>query len=308
MRLVLTFVAVIATWGSLPAQAESIRVTLLGTGTPMPNPDRMGSATLVEAGEQKLLFDAGRGTSIRLVEARVEPADLTAVFITHFHSDHVVGLPDVWLLGHVLPFYHSRPLELIGPPGTRSMARGLSEAFAKDIELRTSHPVPGRSGPELKPTEFQEAGVVLERGGVKVTAFPVNHVPDSYGYRIDYEGHSVVISGDTSPSETLLAAATDVDLLVHEIMAMGEKFLASRPPAARSGMRSVLSTHTTPPQAAEILRETGPRLAVFTHVALIGVSKGDVLEKIRSRYDGRVEMGEDLMTIMVGDEVTVQRP
>ncbi len=106
MRLVLAFLSAALAWGSFPAQAESIRVTLLGTGTPRPAIDRMGPATLVEAGDEKLLFDVGRGTTIRLVEAGVEPSSMTGVFITHFHSDHLVGLPDLWLLGHVGP---SRP-------------------------------------------------------------------------------------------------------------------------------------------------------------------------------------------------------
>ncbi len=184
------------------------------------------------------------------------------------------------------------------------MALALTEAFARDIDLRSN---PARPGPELKPTEFQEAGVVLERGGVKVSAIPVDHVEDSYGYRIDYEGRSVVISGDARPSDTLITAAADVDLLVHEIMAIAEEALKSRPAAAQSMMRRVLSTHTTPPQAAEILRKSEPRLAVFNHVSLNGITGEEVLHEIRSTYDGRVEMGEDLMTIEVGEDITVQR-
>lgn len=304
MRIVIALFAAALAWGSSPVQADSVRVTLLGTGTPRPALDRMGSATLIEAGDEKLLFDAGRGTTIRLVEAGVDPSSLTAVFITHFHSDHVVGLPDLWLLGHVGPFYRGRPLELIGPRGTRSMALGITEAFARDVELRSNA---ARPGPELKPKEFLEVGVVLERGGVRVTAFPVDHVEDSYGYRVDYKGSSVVISGDARPSETLLTAATDVDVLVHEIMAIGEELLQSRPEAAESMMRRVLSTHTTPVQMAEILRVAGPRLAVFNHVSLNGITEEEVLGLIRSTYDGRIEMGEDLMTVVIGDEITVQR-
>lgn len=304
MRLALAFLAAALAWGSLPVQAQSIRVTLLGTGTPRPAIDRMGPATLVEAGEEKLLFDAGRGTTIRIVEADLDPSAVTAVFITHFHSDHIVGLPDLWLLGHLGPFHRGQPLELFGPPGTRSLAQGLAETFKRDIDLRAN---PARPGPELKPTEFKEAGVVLERGGVKVSAIPVEHVEDSYGFRIDYEGRSVVISGDTRPSETLTTAATDADLLVHEIMAIGEELLASRPAAAQSMMRRVLSTHTTPAQVTEVLRQSGPRLAAFNHVSLNGITEEEVLEEIRSTYDGRVEMGEDLMTIIVGEEITVRR-
>lgn len=304
MRPALAFLMAALAWGSLPVQAESIRVILLGTGTPRPAPDRMGPATLVEAGDERFLFDAGRGTTIRLVEAGVDPSSLTGVFVTHFHSDHVVGLPDLWLLGHVGPFYRGEPLELYGPPGTRSMARGLAEAFARDVELRSN---PARAGPQLKPNEFQQAGLVLGRGGVRVTAFPVEHVEDSYGYRVDYGDVSVVISGDARPSKTLVVAATGVDLLVHEIMAMGETFIESRPAAAQSMMRRVLSIHTSPAQVAEVLRKAEPRLAVFNHVSLNGITEEEALGEIRSAYDGRVEMGADLMTIVVGDEITVGR-
>lgn len=302
MRLILAVLAA-ALVNSLPVYAQSIRVTLLGTGMPPPGIHRMGPATLVEAGDEKLLFDVGRGTTIRLVEAGVEASSLTAVFLTHFHSDHVVGLPDLWLLGHVGPFYRDRPLELVGPRGTRAMAGGLSEAFSRDIALRAG---PARPGPELHPIEFPGAGVVLERGGVRVTAIPVDHVEDSYGYRIDFESRSVVISGDARPTETLVTAATGVDLLVHEIMAIEESLLASRPAAAQSMMRRVLSTHTTPLQAAEILRQARPRLSVFNHVSLNGITEREVVNGIRSVYDGRVEMGEDLMTIVIGDEITIR--
>lgn len=304
MRLAPAFVAAALAWGSFPVHAQSIQVTLLGTGTPRPALDRMGPATLVEAGDEKLLFDVGRGTTIRLAEAGVDHSSVTAVFLTHLHSDHLVGLPDFWLLGHVGPFYRARPLELFGPPGTRSMALGLTEAFARDIDLRSN---PARPGPRLEPKEFQKAGVLLERGGVRVTAFPVDHVEDSYGYRIDYKGSSVVISGDARPSETLVAAATGVDLLVHEIMAIANESIDARPAAAQSMMRRVLATHTTPAQMADILREAAPRLAVFNHVSLNGITEEEALRVIRATYDGRVEMGEDLMTIVVGDELTVRR-
>lgn len=314
MRLAPVFLAAALAWGSFPVHAQSIQVTLLGTGTPRPAVDRMGPATLVEAGDERLLFDVGRGTTIRLVQAGVVHSSVTAVFLTHFHSDHLVGLPDLWLLGHVGPFHRGQPLELFGPRGTRSMAAGLAEAFARDIEIRAAferdmelRSNQARQGPQLVPKEFHEAGVVLERGGVRVTAFPVDHVEDSYGYRVDYKGASVVISGDARPSETLVTAATDADLLVHEIMALGEEWIESRPEAAQSMMRQVLSTHTTPAQMAEILREAGPRLAVFNHVALIGITEGEVLDVIRSTYDGRMEMGEDLMTILIGDEIEVRR-
>lgn len=295
---------VIACLLPLPAAGQSIRVTLLGTGTPRPDGARMGPATLVEAGSERLLIDVGRGTTIRLGEAGVDSSSITSVLLTHFHSDHVVGLADLWLLGHVSAWFRDRPLEVHGPPGVIQLADGLTRAFSRDRELRSN---PRRPGPALEAREFTDAGVVFERNGVRVTAFAVDHVPDSYGYRIDFGGRAVVISGDARPSESLLKAAAGADLLVLELMAIDEKFLKSRPEQMQQTMRAVLATHTTPMQAGEMLSRARPRLGVFNHVSLAGINEEQAMAEVRTLYDGKVEMGVDLMTLVVGAEITVER-
>ena len=184
-------------------QAQGIfKVTLLGTSSPIPLPARFGPSTLVEAGDQKLLFDMGRGVPIRLSQLKIPLGRIDAHFITHFHSDHVSGIPDVWLSGW-LPLPYARrttPFRIVGPTGTKDLMDNLQKAYAIDIKNRLADQELPPSGIAVAVDEFDKDGVVYEKNGVKVTAFEVDHgdaVKPAFGYRIDYNGHSAVISGDT---------------------------------------------------------------------------------------------------------------
>ena len=300
-----------------------MRVTLLGTFPPIPNPQRFGVSTLVEAGNQKLLFDAGRGTLIRLWQRRIAAGQVTAVFLTHLHSDHIVGLPDLWLTGALAAPFGARAsaLQILGPVGTAAMAEHLKLAFQADIDMRTREKeVLDPSGLGLNSTEFEADGVVWDREGVKVTAFKVEHgSARAFGFRVDYRGRSLLISGDTRPTANVVRYGKGVDVLVHEVIAFHPGVLD---PAQSDGVpgfnpaftKHLVSLHTTPDQAGEIFAQTKPRLAVFTHLALLGNAKfpppppSDILAGTRRTYDGRVEVGEDLMTIEIGDEIRVTRP
>ena len=285
-----------------PASSQSMRVTLLGTGTPRPDPERSGPATLVEAGDTKLLIDVGRGTTTRLGETGLGPADISAVLVTHMHSDHLTGLVDLWLLGYLPPWYRDRALPVYGPPGTRDLAAGLEAAFRTETDGREAG---SRPGPRIDPVEIDHQGPVFEQGGVTVTAIAVDHIPNSYAFRVDYQGRSVVVSGDTSPSDNLVRHAQGVDLLVHEVMAISDGVLDANPQAAPA-MRRVLSIHTTPEQAAGVARRASPRMLVFNHVSLNGVTEAEVVAAVRSAYAGPVAVGRDLMTILVGEEVRIE--
>ncbi|HEX7019166.1 MAG TPA: MBL fold metallo-hydrolase [Gemmatimonadaceae bacterium] len=203
----------------------TLAVTLLGTGTPIPRPDRFGAAILVEAGGQRLLFDAGRGVPIRLAQVHVPIGSLSAVFITHLHSDHVNGFPDLWLTGWLAnpQFAHrTRPMVVYGPHGTRNMIDGLRMAYSEDIRIREADEKLPPAGAEIDVHEIDE-GVVYDSAGVRVTAFTVDHgdvIKPAFGFRIDYAGHGVVLSGDTRPTENLVRFAKGADLLIHEV-AMG---------------------------------------------------------------------------------------
>ena len=302
----------VATPAMLTAQA--IRVTLLGTGTPSPRPDRFGPSILVEAGDQKLLFDCGRGVPIRLAQLHVPMGQLTAVFLTHLHSDHVVGLPDLWLTGWLAnpQFGHrTQPMRLYGPRGTAAMVSALRAAFAADLRIRQADEKLAPEGAEIAATEIDE-GVVRDSGGVRVNAFTVDHGDDikpAFGYRLEYRGRVVVLSGDTRPSENLVRHARGADLLVHEV-AMGR----AAGLASSEAMRRVLAHHTTPEDAGRIFSRVRPRLAVYSHIALLSYDPAngpptvdELLAATRTTWDGPLEIGEDLMRIDVGEQVTAHR-
>jgi ribonuclease Z len=257
--------------------------------------ERFGPSILVEAGAEVLLFDAGRGSLQRLEQAGVPYARLTSVFLTHLHSDHVVGLPDLWLTGWLVS-RRAAPLEVWGPAGTAEMVARLRDAYKFDLHIRVEDDEANPEGGRLIATDIEER-VVLSRNGVTVKAFFVDHSPvkPALGYRIDYRGHSVVLSGDTRKSENLIRHAKSVDVLIHEVAASDKDDLVKS-----SLSRSILAHHTTATEAAAIFREAAPKLAVYSHIVLRGVATtDDVLRDTRRTYDGKVIMGSDLMTIDV---------
>lgn len=289
------------------ALADDIKVTLLGTGTPSPSPVRFSMATLVQAGPEKLLFDFGRGAPIRLTQIGVPLGDLTAHFLTHMHSDHVGGLPDVWMSGWLATPYGGRksPLVLYGPAGTEDMALHLTEAFKEDKRIRMADEHLDEAG-ILFDAHDVPPGKAYEKNGVVVTAFEVHHgdlIKPAYGYRVDYDGKSVVISGDTTYDTRVAEAAKGTDLLIHEVAWIDPSVIAAFP-----SYKEILAHHTLPAEAGKIFTAAEPKLAVFSHIVSRGAkdqSPADVealiLEEARSTYDGPIVMGTDLMSFDITD-------
>ncbi|HYA29723.1 MAG TPA: MBL fold metallo-hydrolase [Acidobacteriota bacterium] len=281
------------------------RVTLLGTGAPPPRLDRFGPSTLVEVGKEKFIFDAGRGAMQRLHQLGIPFGAITGMFLTHHHSDHVVGFPDLWLTGWIgRPWgKRSEPLRVWGPVGTKQMMEHLPLAFAVDIRVRSkSYPL---EGVKLIAQEISER-VVFDQDGIRVSAFEVDHGGEelpAFGYRIDYLGHAAVLSGDTTFNENLIEHASGTDLLVHEVTATGGRAAESLEQLKRIG-----SNHTTPDQAGEIFARVRPKLAVYNHLLLFGDAKPeDLLPATRKKYDGPLVVGEDLLQVEIGADV-LSRP
>lgn len=297
-------VLVLLTFSAVVVGSQTFAVTLLGTGCPRPVIDRFGPSILVEAGDQKLIFDVGRGAIQRLGQAKVPYQKVDAVFLTHLHSDHIVGLPDLWLTGWIAE-RRDRPLLLFGPRGTERMMSKLEEAFDFDIRIRLYD---DRSPPEgvLVFAKDVAEGIVYEKGGVRVTAFEVDHAPvkPAFGFRIDFDGRSIVLSGDTKPSENLVKYAKNVDVLIHEVATEESLRKLGRP---SEWVNTILAHHTTPEQAGDIFTRTKPRLAVFSHFVLPSVNVEQLKTDTKRKYSGPVEVGEDLMKIKIGKTVTVQR-
>jgi ribonuclease Z len=290
---------------AIPSLAQDFKITLLGTGNPRPVMSRFGPSILVEAGKEKLLFDCGRGATQRLYQLKIPFTAITGLFLTHLHSDHTVGIPDLWLTGWVMG--RDTPLPVWGPKGTKAMMKHLQEAYAFDIHIRrdVDTKLPG-GGAMVIAKDIQE-GVVYNKNGVKITAFLVDHgeIKPAFGYRIDYAGHSVTLSGDTRPSENLIRFAQGTDVLIHEVIdvaAYGDMAKGD----TSDQEKKIIEHHTTAEQAGTVFSKVKPRLAVYSHIVPPDVP--DVVPHTRKTYDGPLEVGEDLMSIEIGSAITVHRP
>ncbi|MBN2529632.1 MAG: MBL fold metallo-hydrolase [Deltaproteobacteria bacterium] len=299
------------------AAANDFVVTLLGTGSPIPAPDRFGNATLVEVGGKTLLFDAGRGTTIRLWQKKVPLGSIDAHFLTHLHSDHVNGLSDLWLTGWIQAPFGGReePFVVYGPRGTRKMMAHLWQAFSEDIRIRVADEGNSLSGIRIHTHQFCRGGVIYEDDGVVVSVFEVDHgdlVKPAYGYKVSYNGHSVVISGDTRYNENVVAASHEADLLIHEVAMIPQTLLDNYPV-----FQAVYDHHITPEEAGELFTVTRPKLAVYSHIVFSGMPPAgiplptvdELVAATRTTYNGPLVVGADLMSFVITDTgVTVLPP
>jgi ribonuclease Z len=291
--------------------ASDFRVTLLGTGVPIPSPDRFGPCTLVEAGDQKFLIDAGRGATIRLYQLKLPIGRIDVQLLTHYHSDHTSGLPDVWLTGWLESYFGTRktPYRVIGPTGACELIENLERAYALDIKIRVADEKLPLSGIATNVTEFDGDGTVYEQNGVRVIAFEVDHgdgIKPCYGYRFEYGGR-VAFSSDTRYNHKVIKYGTGVDLLVHEVA-------SARPELMKEAyIQRIIGHHTTPREAGLVFAQTKPKLAAYTHILQLG-SEGippptieDIVAETRTTYSGPLVVGEDLMAFEIGDAVLVRR-
>jgi ribonuclease Z len=292
--------------------SHDFRVTLLGTGVPTPRADRFGPSTLIEAGSRKLLIDAGRGTTIRLNQIGVPMGEIDALLLTHYHSDHTSGIPDLWLTGWLQSHFARRttPFHVIGPTGARTLMSGLEMAYRRDIEIRIADEQLPPEGVAVIVEEFDQDGVVFDQDGVRVLAFEVDHgaaITPAYGYRVEYDGRVAVISGDTRYNENVIRYGEGADLLIHEV-AIVRPELMSVPFIQR-----IMAHHTTAREAGMVFSRTRPKLAAFTHLVFLAsetvppASVADVVAEARQSYSGPLEVGEDLMSFLIEGEISVQR-
>jgi len=287
---------------------DALHVFLIGTGSPLPDPERASACTAVIAGPHFILVDTGPGSIENLALFNLPRGEVSGVLLTHFHSDHIGDLDEAvfqtWAAGG-----RGQPLPVYGPPGVEQVVDGYTRAYAIDTGYRIAHHgadvMPPSGGTAIAHTvELPapgEARVVFERDGLRISMFAVDHEPvaPAVGYRFDYRGRSVVISGDTARSPSLVANAQGVDLLVHEALAGHLVTVMSRVVGEEGQARlskiltDVLDYHTTPEEAKAIADETGARLLVLTHN--VPPLRNAVIERLYIQ-------GLDMEAVVVGDD------
>ena len=286
---------------SLP---DGLTAGFCGTGSPLPDRQRAGPCTAVVAGGRLFIFDVGEGATETLALMGLQPAHIEAVFLTHFHSDHVDGLGGL-AVQRWATAASTAPIPLYGGEGVERLAAGLREAYALDSTYRVAHHgaavvPPGGEGYTAHPfaiPEGQESAVVFDDAGVRITAFVVDHGPvrPAFGYRVDYKNRSIVISGDASPSPSLVRASRNADLLIHEALSpelvgiMEDNLTARGMTGVAQIFHDIPDYHTAPAAAAEVADEASVGALALTHLIPplpVSIMEGPFLGEARKRYGG----------------------
>ena len=273
-----------------------IEVTLLGTGSPMIDPNRAGPSTLVRAGDQTFLVDCGRGVLMRAAAVGVGAANISALLLTHLHSDHITDLSDVITTRWVTTFVRT-PLRVIGPPGTAAVVDATLNALAPDISYRIGHHPDITEPPTVEVEEVTE-GVVWARDGVRITVAPTDHRPvePTIGFRVEFDGASVVLAGDTVPCASLDTLAAGAGALVHTVI---RKDLVEQMPVQR--IRDILDYHSSVEEAAATAERAGVGILVLTHY-VPGIAPGqedDWRALAATAFSRQIELGDDLLRVEV---------
>jgi ribonuclease BN (tRNA processing enzyme) len=270
------------------------RLILLGTGTPNAEPNRSGPAVAVVAGGVPYVVDFGPGVVRRAMGAGLDPRHLSRAFLTHLHSDHCAGYPDLVLTPWTLE--RAEPLEVYGPPGLAALTEHVRAAYGADIRERLGGLEPANdTGWRVVPHEV-EPGVVYRGDNVEVEAFAVDHGSwAAYGYRFHTPAGSVVISGDSAPTETMVEKSRRCDVLVHEVYSA-----AAFDSLPAEWQRYHAAVHTSSRELAELASRAEPKLLVLYHQLLWGVGEEELLAEVREGYDGDVAFGRDLAVFDLG--------
>lgn len=289
------FVISVAFVAASCAFCQETRVVLLGTGTPNADPDRSGPATAIVVNGASYLVDCGPGVVRRAAAAArkgipaLQPPNLKTAFVTHLHSDHTAGYPDLilspWVLGR------KAPLEVYGPAGLKAMTGNILAAYREDIEIRLDGGEPSNKTGWKANAHEVKPGVIYKDANVMVTAFTVRHGkwPLALGYRFDTADRSIVISGDTAPTQAVVDACHGCDILIHEVYSQAG--FRTRPP---EWQKYHSAYHTSSAELAGIASKARPGLLVLYHQLFWGRTEQELLDEVKRGYKGKVVSGHDL--------------
>ncbi|HEX4950563.1 MAG TPA: MBL fold metallo-hydrolase [Blastocatellia bacterium] len=315
--LFLTLILALSAHSQTPSQPEAVplddgqlHVVLVGTGSPLTDATRAAACTAVIAGGEMILIDTGPASWRKLTTLNLPQHALSAVLLTHFHSDHIGDLGEAMTMSWVAG--RTKPLVVYGPPGVEKVVAGFAQAYALDVEYRVAHHgetnLPrAAAGAIAKPVtlkKLDEAAVVFERNGWKVTAFNVAHDPvkPAYGYRVEYRGRSVVISGDTAKSTNLAKHAAGADLLIHDVLAKAliqlgaDGFERSGQTRRAALARDIITYHASPTEVAEVAAAAKVETLVFSHLVpppLNPIAEQAFTRGVSDIFKGKVVLGKD---------------
>ena len=280
------------------SDSDITKVVMLGTGTPIPSPSQSGFSVAIVVNDTPYIVDFGPGL-IRQAAAMsprfggnikgLDVKNIKQAFLTHLHSDHTIGYPDLiltpWVMGR------NEPLEIYGPEGINNMTSNILKAYGEDIRYRLYGSQPANNkGWRVNSHEFTDEGVIYKDENIMVEAFPVPHGtwPNAWGFRFTTPDKIIVLSGDTSPSEKIIEYGLNADILIHEVYSKKgfDTFKPSR--------KNYHANHTSTIELAKIANKTKPKLLVLTHIFFWGATPEDLINEISETYKGKVIVGKDL--------------
>lgn len=307
--------ATVLTPSAEPVGDGEIRVTILGSGDPFVKASQSSASLLIEVGNPErdlFFFDLGSGSLANYNGLGLPVTATTKVFLTHLHADHVGDMPTlVWSLAKA---GRRDPVEVWGPAGetpelgTRSYAEHLQAAHAWDMQSLCGHP--GQSGAHTEVTEvpWDRTATVYDRNGVRISSFPVIHILNgSVGYRLDFNGRSVVFSGDTRPCRPLVEACDGADLLIHETFPSAPVFAQKAGVPVAFAEQVVNGAHTSPTMAGKVFARAAARMSVMWHLAVDHQVVGPAYADMRLQYEGPVTIAQDLTTFDISADAVITR-
>ena len=274
--------------------SDIVNVTFLGTGTPRPDINKLGPSILLKYKEHEILFDVGRGTTLRLDQINNNYTKIHNIYISHMHYDHIVGLADFWLTSNL--WQKNKNTNVYGPEGIKEFCKELKKSYAKDLDYRYK-----KNGiSELNCINHKDIKKYDNTLSIKTFENDHGHIENSYGFKIKFGNKKIVYSGDTTYSKNVVENSKNADILIHEIMSVSEKIFDKN-----KRLRAVARTHTNINQLVRILNKARPKLTILNHALLFGVKEKYVLSEIKKGYDGNVIFANDLMSIDLGNEINI---